>query len=115
MVTWNYTRYNDFQNLSDRSKVVTSSYKFIPKGICKCNNTYFNTYRYPYIYDQLDIFQKPIQYINDIVDGDNQETDTFNVLDEVSDNRITLDDPRNLRLSQQYNQRQYGGNLQKRR
>ena len=47
-----YSTYNEFQNLCKPSRIVTSSYKFIPKNTCTRKNAFFNTYKYPYIYSK---------------------------------------------------------------
>jgi hypothetical protein len=60
-----YSTYNEFQNLCEPSRIVTSSYKFIPKNTCTRKNAYFNVYRYPYIYHNPAPYVQPINYINE--------------------------------------------------
>jgi len=59
-----YSNYNEFQNLCKPSKIVTSSYKFIPKNTCNRQNTFFNTYKYPYIYNNPTPYVKPVNFQN---------------------------------------------------
>ena len=59
-----YANYNEFQNLCKPSRIVTSSYKFIPKNVCNKQTTFFNTYKYPYIYANPTPYVKPINFAN---------------------------------------------------
>lgn len=60
-----YSNYNEFQNLCKQSRIVTSSYKFIPKNTCQRKNAFFNTYKYPYIYSNPSPYVQPINFINE--------------------------------------------------
>lgn len=59
-----YANYNEFQNLCKPSRIVTSSYKFIPKNVCSKQTTFFNTYKYPYIYANPTPYVKPVNFAN---------------------------------------------------
>lgn len=60
-----YSTYNEFQNLCKPSRIVTSSYKFIPKNTCTRKNAFFNVYKYPYIYANPSPYVQPINFINE--------------------------------------------------
>lgn len=60
-----YSSYNEFQNLCKPSRIVTSSYKFIPKNTCSKKNAFFNTYKYPYIYGNPSPYVQPINFVNE--------------------------------------------------
>ena len=60
-----YSTYNEFQNLCKPSRIVTSSYKFIPKNTCSQKNAFFNVYKYPYIYGNPSPYVQPINFNNE--------------------------------------------------